>query len=121
MKSTSLKKGFSVFLMALGVWTMFSSWWMNLSGAALWNSFIIGGVLFVLGAVREWGDMTKTVWASWLSAAIGIWLFMSPYIFSFRDDAKSSVNIILVGILTVIVAGWSSVEPPEETTIRPIR
>ena len=48
-------------------------------------------------------DMFKTLkWEDWLGVALGAWLFASPWLLGYREDA-AVMNALVVGSLLVIV------------------
>lgn len=97
-----------VLIMTLGLWTILSTWWLDLSGGAFWSSVIAGGLVFILGSVREWNDTSKTVWVSWGIAFLGAWLIVTPFFFSFTDMTSAFANISLSGLFISIFAVLST-------------
>lgn len=107
MNSTT-RSWLNVIVMTLGLWTILSAWWLNITGYALWSSVIVGGFVFILGSIREWNETSKTVWASWGNVLLGIWLLASPFFFEFTDTTQAFANVFITGAFIIVFAGWST-------------
>ena len=47
-------------------------------------------------------------WEEWLTAAIGVWVFISPWVLGAVSNARILWSSLVVGALLVILALWSS-------------
>ena len=47
-------------------------------------------------------------WEEWVAAAIGVWVFISPWVLGAASDARILWSSLIVGALLVILALWSS-------------
>src|SRR5690606_40536715 len=66
----------------------------------------------ILAATRLSRPTEGTKPASWVNAAIGVWLIAAPFILSYASD-QEMWNDIIVGALVLIFAGWSASLPRE--------
>ncbi|MCM3569951.1 SPW repeat protein [Neobacillus mesonae] len=48
------------------------------------------------------------MWQLWLTGLIGIWLIVSPWVYSFSSNSGAMWNSIIFGIIVLILAIWSS-------------
>ena len=90
---------FVVFLAS--VWftgTPISYYGMSLNVAASFNFFVVGGVLLLSSALRLWYPL-ETVGFSWLNAILGIWVFISPWVFGFSNYTNALINTLCLGVV----------------------
>jgi hypothetical protein len=80
--------------------------------AARWNDIIVGIVVLVLAAIREW---QPEQWSglSWVNALAGAWLVFAPFILAYSAVTAALWNDIIVGIVVAVLAIWSAVSTPE--------
>ncbi len=92
--------------LALGAWLFISPWVLGFSvlRPAASNAWIFGVIVAVLALAALYAYQK---WEEWLSAAIGVWVFVSPWVLGFNYDAKILWNSLIVGALLVILALWS--------------
>jgi hypothetical protein len=46
-------------------------------------------------------------WLEWLNMALGLWLFVSPWLFDFHASTALRWNAILTGIAIAALAAWA--------------
>jgi hypothetical protein len=92
----------------LGIWSIVSPLVLYESAktAPALNAYIIGVVIAVLSAAALWHFQK---WEEWLSAVLGAWLVVSPWVLGFGVDHIATWNQIIVGIVVGILAFWSGV------------
>lgn len=93
--------------LVLGIWLIVSPLALGYSvqTAPAWNAYAVGVVIAVLSAAALW-QFEK--WEEWLSAVLGAWLVVSPWILGFAAEQIPTWNQIIVGIVVGILAFWSS-------------
>src|SRR5690606_7273001 len=96
--------------LVLGLWLIIAAYSLAVSREAYWNDLIVGVVVLVLAATRLSRPTEGTKPASWVNAAIGVWLIAAPFILSYERD-QEMWNDIIVGALLLIFAGWSASLP----------
>ena|SRR5690606_21343329 len=99
----------------LGIWLIIAAFTVTVSQEAYWNDLIVGIVILILAATRLSRPTEGTKPASWVNAAIGVWLIAAPFILSYASD-QEMWNDIIVGALVLIFAGWSASLPRERDT-----
>lgn len=102
MKATS-----TVALLA-GIWLFVSPWvYGAYSSPNAWNSWIIGAVIVILAAIRLASSVSMPA-LSWLVSLLGIWTFISPWVYGYSttNDGRF-INSLCVGVI-VFVAGISN-------------
>lgn len=90
---------FVVFLAS--VWftgTPIAYYGMSQNVGASFNFFAVGGVLLLASALRLWYPL-ETVGFSWLNAILGIWAFISPWVFGFSNYTSALINTLCLGVV----------------------
>lgn len=95
----------SALLMAVGAWLLLTPLVISMTGAALINILIVGGVIAVVGLVQM-------VWInslpSWVNTVAAIWLFISA--FAFTMSAGAAWNQAVAAIVALVLAVWDGAE-----------
>jgi len=108
-------KGASGINVLAGIWLFVSAWVYGaytLQNA--WNNWIVGALIVILAGIRL-SDPMKTVWASWINCALGIWTFASPWIYGYEGSTHRSVNSMVVGAVVFVLAIISASAMPRMT------
>ncbi|OGA23062.1 MAG: hypothetical protein A3I01_17555 [Betaproteobacteria bacterium RIFCSPLOWO2_02_FULL_65_24] len=90
----------------LGVWLVVSPWVVGYTDieAARLNAVILG-IAIVVYSVIELG--VPKAWEEWVSAAMGLWLVVSPFVLNFSQQAAATWNAIVIGALILVFALWA--------------
>jgi len=90
----------------LGVWLIVSPFALGYAAQTTpsWNAYAIGVVIAVLSAAALWQSQK---WEEWLSALLGAWLIISPWILGFSVGHVATWNQVIVGIVVGVLAFWS--------------
>jgi len=91
----------------LGAWLFISPWVLGFSGAGkvATNAWIFGIIIALLALSAIFAYQR---WEEWLTAAIGVWVFISPWVLGAVSNARILWSSLVVGALLVILALWSS-------------
>lgn len=93
----------------LGVALFFSPWVLGFQSeqTPAWNAYVFGAIIAVvaLAAMFAFHD-----WEEWISAALGAWVIIAPWVLGFSHNASALTAHVLIGIATVVLALWSSAE-----------
>lgn len=94
--------------LVLGIWLIVSPIALGYAAQTTpaWNAYAIGVVVAVLSAAALW-QFQK--WEEWLSAVLGAWLVVSPWILGFGVGHVATWNQVIVGVLGGVLAFWSGV------------
>jgi hypothetical protein len=94
--------------LVLGIWLIVSPFALGYAGPTTpaWNAYVIGVIVAVLSAAALW-QFQK--WEEWVSAVLGAWLLVSPWILGFSVGDVATWNQVGVGIVVGILAFWSGV------------
>ncbi|HEY5987580.1 MAG TPA: SPW repeat protein, partial [Streptosporangiaceae bacterium] len=90
----------------VGIWVFISPWVLGTttSAAAAWNAWIIGAAIVIVAlAVLA----TSGYLAEWISVALGIWLFISPWVLGYTGIRDGSWSAWIFGVVSVILALWA--------------
>ena len=100
-----------------GLWLFLSPWIYGASGNSnAWNSWIIGAVICFLALMR--GSRPAAINLSWLNSILGLWTFLSPWIFAYTGSSGRMINSLCVGFLVFCSAiiGANSARMSHHTT-----
>jgi hypothetical protein len=95
----------------LGVWLFVSPWILGYAntGMPATLAWLLGIIVVVLAALAI---LASQRWEEWLNAAIGLWIFVSPWVVHARVNREALWNSLIVGALLVILSLWSlSIDP----------
>lgn len=86
----------------LGLWLVLSPFFFGYaSSAELGSDMLAGAAIALLAAFRTFqrdvGD-----WADWLTALLGVWVLLSPWIIGFSNNQAHTFNDVMVG--TIVLA-----------------
>ena len=94
----------STICLLAGLWFFVSPWVYGTAGNAnSWNSWIVGAVVFILAACRLSYPM-KTAGLSWVNCILGVWAFISPWIYGYTPEHGRFINSLCVGVILFIAA-----------------
>ena len=93
--------------LVLGAWLFISPWVLGFSdaGKVATNAWIFGIIIALLALSAIFAYQR---WEEWLTAAIGVWVFISPWVLGAASNARILWSSLVVGALLVILALWSS-------------
>ena len=93
----------------LGIGLFFSPWVLGFAfeQTAAWNAHVFGAIIAViaLAAMFAFHD-----WEEWISAALGGWVIVAPWVLGFSAHGSAMMTHVLIGIATLVLALWSSAE-----------
>lgn len=95
----------SILAVVAGAWLMLSPLWIEMSGGALTNVLIVGGLIGVAGLVQLFWANTIP---SWFNSLAAIWLFASAFFFTVSVSA--AWNMVITATVVFALAIWDSVE-----------
>ncbi len=97
----------SIIALLAGIWLFLSPW---VYGAYMspnaWNSWIVGAVIVIFAAIRLSSPATSGL--GWINCLLGIWTFVSPWIYGYTMTTGRFINSLCVGVV-VFVAALASV------------
>ncbi|HWE52631.1 MAG TPA: SPW repeat protein [Bryobacteraceae bacterium] len=93
----------SVIVFLAGVWLFISPWLYGAYFApSAWNSWIIGLIIGLTALTRL--NLRQSNGLSWFNLILGIWTFVSPWIFGYTTDMGRFVNSLCVGAIVFVAA-----------------
>lgn len=75
----------------------------GVGSAAMWNLAIVGGVVALLALFAA---LAFSTWQEWTIIALGLWLFVSPWILGFHVSGALRWNAVSTGVLVAALAAW---------------
>lgn len=93
----------------LGAWLFVSPWVLQFvvptgsNASAAWNAWISGIVIAVVALVALFQSQQ---WKEWANILVGIWVAISPWVLGYTSLTTATSNAVIVGIITVCLAGW---------------
>ena len=100
--------------MALGIWLFTSPFFGfgHVGSAAAWNAYVFGAIIVLLSAGALFFSQ---IWEEWINMAIGIWLFIAPFVLGFSLMHGVMLNQMDVGAALFFISLWAAVmHPPYE-------
>lgn len=98
----------SVLMIAVGAWMLLTPLVISMTGAALANILITGGVIAVVGLIQMfWINALP----SWVNIVAAIWLFVSAFAFTMGTGA--AWNQAVFAVITFLLAAWDGAEMSE--------
>jgi SPW repeat len=93
----------------LGLGLLLSPWTLGYAteGGAALNAHIVGAVIALMALAALFAFR---VWEEWISAVLGAWLIVAPWVLNFSGHATAMRTSVLVGIVTFALAIWSATE-----------
>jgi hypothetical protein len=102
--SVGVARAASTICLLTGIWLFVSPWVYGAAGSAnAWNSWIVGAAMFIIGAVRL-GTPLYSTGLSWVNTVLGIWVFFSPWIFSYVGNTGRFINSLCVGVIIFVLS-----------------
>jgi len=103
MRHTGGVKAASTIALLAGIWFFVSPWvYGAYTNPNAWNSWIVGAVIAILAASRLANP--SVAWMSWLNCLLGIWAFVSPWVYGYTDNTGRFINSLCVGVVVFIMA-----------------
>lgn len=99
-------------MLALGAWLFISPFALqygNLTGIAAVNSYVLGTCVMALAG---WALYQPRMWEEGVDFALGVWIFLSPFVLGFSADEVARWNHAAVGILIGANATWTWLQYP---------
>jgi hypothetical protein len=86
---------------AVGLYAALSPIWTPM-GSIAGMALISGGLLIVVAAVFSLGTPVVLI-MDWVQAALGLALFVSPWVLVFSDELAAAITAWIVGLITLVV------------------
>ena len=71
---------------------------------AAWNAWLAG---IVVGAIAVTALLREVEWGDRLTALIGAWAIVAPWILGFSNLTAAMASHVILGVLIVAVAAWT--------------
>jgi hypothetical protein len=86
----------------LGVWLFVSPWvYGGFESSGALNSWIVGALIVMLAAIR-FGNAPVPL--RLVSALLGVWVFVSPWVFRYAGNTGRLINSLGVGMLVFFLS-----------------
>ena len=109
-------KGASIIAALAGIWFFISPWIYGVQRMpSAWNSWIAGALMVIVAAVCI-GNPLTTASLNWANCVLGIWAFVSPWVYRYTMDHGRFVNSLWVGMIVFIASIVSALRMHHHTT-----
>ncbi len=112
-------RGASSVAVLAGLWLFFSPWIYGVHGNLnAWNSSIMGAVIVIFALIRR--SHPAATFLGWVNSALGVWTFVSPWVYGYVDGTGRFINSLCVGFIVfcaAIAAANSERESHHTTTV----
>ena len=97
-----------------GLWLIVAPFILGYSNlqSTTWNSIIVGILIAGMAGYRI-ANPHLNPWVSWVVAALGVWVILSPFVYAHSDVARPFWNDIIIGIVVLILGAWSAMSAHE--------
>ena len=91
----------------LGAWLFISPWVLGFSDAGLvaTSAWVFG---IIVAGLALAAIFAYRIWEEWVEAAIGAWVFISPWVLGATSNPRILWSSLIAGALLAILALWSS-------------
>lgn len=95
----------------VGLWELVSPFILGYTAtpAALWNTIFAGMALIFLAA---WAALSENAGTAkildGITAAVGVWLVVSPFVLGYSTMTAALWNDIIVGAVVIVLAAWAA-------------
>lgn len=95
-----------------GIWLIISAYVVYAHESMMTNNVICGIAIAVLAAIRAFGAYEQS-WLSWVNAAIGAWVIVSPWAVAGAPGPAGPthgmiINNCITGAVAVVLGIWSA-------------
>lgn len=91
--------------LVLGIWFFLTPWFFtNMPNNASTNAWLAGAAVSVAAglALRD-----QKPWEEWVNLSLGIWIFLSPWVFGYISETNIALNSFIVGGAISVLAGYT--------------
>jgi peptidoglycan/LPS O-acetylase OafA/YrhL len=119
-RASATLKDYTIATICVAVWLLISPFVLSFVHLhySMWNCFIVALVVAWIAGVRVSGGLSSP-WLSAISALVGVWLIVSPWVFGDQDNTAVVINAVVVGLiltaLGILSVLASQPEGPEES------
>jgi hypothetical protein len=79
----------------------------GLSALAMWDAIIVGVIVLILSGIRALNPTSSSA-LSWVSALLGVWMIISPFVLGTSHLTAVMWDDIVVGVAFVIFNAWAA-------------
>jgi hypothetical protein len=84
-----------------GTWLFISPWvYGAYTHTGAWNSWIIGAAIAILAAGHL--RSPSQTWMSWINCLLGVWVFISPWVYGYTSSTGRFINSLCVGVVVFV-------------------
>jgi len=107
--SLKLSKTLSMLNVALGAWYFICPWVLGFSQHPNnpWSNWLTGSGIIIIALVQL-SDLTELRFLGFIDAAVGAFVFASPWIFNYLDRTGRAANSLCVGAVVFLVGVTST-------------
>ncbi|HEY2664997.1 MAG TPA: SPW repeat protein, partial [Candidatus Binataceae bacterium] len=105
-----MKRLRDLLITVLGLWLMMSPRILHFAAShsdAVWNTWLLGAAIILVTAVSRYLVDTRSPWQDMATAALGLWLMISPWVLGFAAHMTERSNSIITGFLVTVLALWA--------------
>lgn len=104
---SSIKMASSITLL-VGIWFFVSPWvYGAFTNITAWNSWLVGALIVVIAWIRI-AFPASMPGLSWFSMLLGIYVFLSPWIYTYTGNTGRYINSLCVGFVVFCLTLYSA-------------
>jgi hypothetical protein len=95
----------------VGLWLLVSPWLLGKSWlpSATCNALAVGAAVLTLAAIRL--KTPEATFLSWINCLLGVWLFLSPFLFGFYVLSLATANAMIFGLAIAFAGLLAGLKP----------
>lgn len=90
-----------------GLWLIVAPFFLGFSGTMLSMNNVITGVVLAMVSLVAIGLPEDSKWMNWISALLGVWIFITPF-FMASIGIAGMWNNLIIGVITVALGIWGT-------------
>ena len=95
-------------IVLFSLWLIISPFVLSFAGSTgMWDAIVVGVVALVLAWIR-YANPESTSLLSWLVVLLGVWLFLSTYLFGWAGLVRVFWDYAIVAAAYVVFGAWSA-------------
>ncbi|MDD5489129.1 MAG: SPW repeat protein [Candidatus Moranbacteria bacterium] len=90
-----------------GLWLIIAPFTLGFGGTMLSMNDVITGIIIAIISLIAIGLPEESRWLNWVSAILGIWIFITPF-FLASIGRVGMWNNLIIGVITVVLGIWGT-------------
>lgn len=98
-----------------GLWLIIAPFTLGFSGTILSMNDVITGIVIAIVSLVAIGMPEEGKWLNWISAILGVWIFITPF-FLVSMGMAGTWNNLIIGVITAALGIWGTSSMPSTSS-----